>query len=658
MEQQTGADEVSALRQSALPTKKDECAVTKRAVLLGILGCLLISFGEPMGVGVVHGSPLAADYSTGWAVFLFFILCVINWAFSRKGSRWRLAPGELVVIYAMTVVACALPSWGFVMNLIAMLAGSRYFADPSNKWNELLIPNIAPHLPLRDYDAARFFYEGLPSGRGIPWGAWTDPLLWWFVFALVMFGTQLCLMVVLRRQWVQHERLVFPLTQLPQAMAEAVGGESRGGFFTTPWMWCGFALPFLFHSARALHTYYPLVPLIRLGTSITMPRWSGYLSIMLLFEVVGLSYLLSTDVALSMWFFPLVGTAQVSMFRIMGWNVEPPDIYSDPGTPPVAAQGLGAMTALVVISLWRSRGHLRQIIVGRGGDTPSARILAWERICLGLASAGTVLSAAWLAAAGIPPIAVVAFLLFTLIIFLGLARVVCQAGLAYGRPPVTPVAATWHVLGRRWIDKRGLVGLGLQYSWAGDVRTMVLASAANGLKLGTELRVTSRALSIAMASALPVTLCATAFAFLRLAYTHRALSMGGWHVNGLSQANLGWVMNAINQPSGVQWHRIGYALVGAATYSLLSFVYERVLWWPLHPAGLTLGLAGPFAWVWFSVFLAWLAKVLVLRYGGATFYERTRPFFLGLVLGSFTTAGLWLMIDALTGMRGNVFTLG
>ena len=34
-----------------------------------------------------------------------------------------------------------------------------------------------------------------------------------------------------------------------------------------------------------------------------------------------------------------------------------------------------------------------------------------------------------------------------------------------------------------------------------------------------------------------------------------------------------------------------------------------------------------------------------------------QPFFLGLTLGGFTTAGFWLIIDFFTGMHGNVFTL-
>jgi len=56
----------------------------------------------------------------------------------------------------------------------------------------------------------------------------------------------------------------------------------------------------------------------------------------------------------------------------------------------------------------------------------------------------------------------------------------------------------------------------------------------------------------------------------------------------------------------------------------------------------------------FSVFLAWLAKTFILKYGGPSLFQRARPFFMGLILGQFVVAGLWLIIDYLGGMTDNV----
>ena len=48
--------------------------------------------------------------------------------------------------------------------------------------------------------------------------------------------------------------------------------------------------------------------------------------------------------------------------------------------------------------------------------------------------------------------------------------------------------------------------------------------------------------------------------------------------------------------------------------------------------------------------MGWLAKSSILRYGGATTYRRFRPFFLGLILGEFTTGIVWALLSGLLGL--------
>jgi len=87
--------------------------VTKRALLLGSVFSFLIGVGEPFSVLLIRGSPMCADYSTGGALFIFFILTfslfLINLFLKKKEIGFK--PAELVTIYIMMIVSCAIPSW-------------------------------------------------------------------------------------------------------------------------------------------------------------------------------------------------------------------------------------------------------------------------------------------------------------------------------------------------------------------------------------------------------------------------------------------------------------------------------------------------------------------------------------------------------------------
>ena len=83
----------------------------------------------------------------------------------------------------------------------------------------------------------------------------------------------------------------------------------------------------------------------------------------------------------------------------------------------------------------------------------------------------------------------------------------------------------------------------------------------------------------------------------------------------------------------------------------LMAAQHRFLWWPFHSLGFPISCV--FGSMWFSVFVAWLIKSTVLKYGGLTLLNRLKPFFLGLVLGEAVAAGTWILIDYVIGMQNN-----
>ena len=62
--------------------------------------------------------------------------------------------------------------------------------------------------------------------------------------------------------------------------------------------------------------------------------------------------------------------------------------------------------------------------------------------------------------------------------------------------------------------------------------------------------------------------------------------------------------------------------------------------WPIHPVGFTIARGVAIDGAFFTIFLAWLVKAILLRLGGIGLYRQTQPFFLGMLVGF--SAGLTL----------------
>ena len=74
---------------------------------------------------------------------------------------------------------------------------------------------------------------------------------------------------------------------------------------------------------------------------------------------------------------------------------------------------------------------------------------------------------------------------------------------------------------------------------------------------------------------------------------------------------------------------------------VLAVMRMRFAWWPFHPVGYAVSGSWSMDQLWFPMFVSWLIKRTILRYGGAGSYRRAVPFFVGLVLGEFVVGCYW-----------------
>ncbi|MDA0337982.1 MAG: hypothetical protein O2782_22665, partial [bacterium] len=191
-------------------------AVTYRSLLCGALLSIALGVAAPYENLLISGSPMHFDYSSPGAVFFFLLfLLIVNPVVALLRWRWRFSAAELATVYIMAAVACTLPTEGLIAKLLPRISSGGYFSTPENGWAEQILPFVPEWMRVTDPQAIKWFYEGLPTGTPLPWGAWVAPLLMWVPMLLAAYGAMVCLMVLVRRQWIEHERLTFPLVQVP-----------------------------------------------------------------------------------------------------------------------------------------------------------------------------------------------------------------------------------------------------------------------------------------------------------------------------------------------------------------------------------------------------------------------------------------------------------
>ena len=632
--------------------------VTFLSLLVGSLFVFCIAAGAPYANMVLRGSYMALDFSNAGAIFLFFFFMLLVPAILRH-FRLKFHDHELVVIYIMALVGSSIATLGLTENFLPIISGGLYYANSENAWAEQIHPYTHRWMFPQDWEAVKYFYEGLPTGYPIPWSAWIKPLLCWLPAILALYFAMICTTVILRRQWIQHERLIFPLVQLPLAILEEGEQTSRyKPFFKNPIMWTGFAIPFTVGSMRALHNYHNFIPDINLVASFPFFRQTTEVTIALSFPMVGFSYFVNLDIALGIWLFNLIARIEEGCLNMLGVSSTEVLDFSGP-SPLVAHQGMGAIIVLVIFGFWMGRRHFAQVFrkafQGDESIDDSDEILSYRVAVLGLLVSNLFIGW-WLLEAGMAFWVVPIYLFALFLLCIGVSRVVSEGGVASTRTPLIPTAFVTSGLGSSTLGPQNLTVLGMTYVWATSLRNLLMASCANGLKLAEEyLPGSKHALFWAMLLAIVVSLVSSIWAVLYLSYSYGGINLNGWFFgpSGMPVYPFNFVSRELNSLDGPDIGGWLATAAGGSIMALLMVARQYLTWWPLHPLGFAISTNAMTNYIWFSVFLAWLIKGLVLKYGGPALFQRTRPFFMGLIAGQFSCAGIWLLIDYFTGMTDN-----
>ncbi|MBT5714169.1 hypothetical protein HOI71_24185, partial [Candidatus Poribacteria bacterium] len=157
-----------------------------------------------------------------------------------------------------------------------------------------------------------------------------------------------------------------------------------------------------------------------------------------------------------------------------------------------------------------------------------------------------------------------------------------------------------------------------------------------------------------MVGAIVACFVASAVTMLYLSYRYGGINGNSWFFGGGARAPYDYAVSKILNPEGPNVAGWIFKGIGAGAMGLLMLLRTRFLWFPFHPIGFAIGPIWIMDHIWVTVFLAWALKLSILRWGGVRLYGAARPFFLGLILGQFTCNGSWLIVDAITGAKGNL----
>lgn len=577
--------------------------------------------------------------------------------FSRK---WQLSPADLLTIYCMVLVAAMVSSHGIVEKFIPQLVAAHYFADDSNNWHRLYDLNLNPWLvPYNPAVAGHQavvdqFYTGVHRGAPIPWAHWLIPVANWGLLIGLVVAAFLCLTTLLRRQWVDGEKLSFPLAQLPIEIAN----EDSTPQVSRRLLIFGAAIPAAIYTVNGIHQVVPSLPeiplIVPLNVYFQQPPWSevGWCPMMFSFAAIGFFFLLPTDISLSIWFFFVLQRVQEAV--AVNYDMSMPSMPIYPPRLFIGYETIGAYLVLTGYLFWSARAHLKSVwlaAIGKREVDDLSEAMSYRTAFWGLLAC-VVGSAVWLWVMGMSLwLAFFEIVVFIFVIAIVMARSTAEGGMLMTETTFRPIDlyrmfGSVHALGPKNLALLAMVDNILLR----DQRGLLLTGFLDSAKISDAARISRRSLTKSIVGAVAVAFVAAVSLNIFVSYHLGAERLDPYLTNIQPQFTLSdyatyFKPGQSDFPASDNWQMPVFCLAGAVATLALTILRANIYWWPLHPLGLALSGSWAAVEFWFPCLIAWITKSAVVHYGGMSAYIRIRPLFLGLILGECVMAAIFALLN-------------
>ncbi len=682
--------------------------VTLRACLIsGLITCLLACFLPGIAFGL-----------KGWGggqaylrVIVVLPALLAGLAFAAAGKFLpRVGMMASKVFFASLLVG--LSTFVTAVFIVGLLPSLYYYATPENDM-ALIFPGVPEHLvpfsPDRnahDRDRMEFFYRGLPeSTQGVPWynrsvpdeppeagadlgavldqpfeGAsflskrlprsfegrkaawqsWAKPFFWWMALLALVYAAQFCMAGILRKQWVENEKLMFPHAE---AVADAVSAP-RKGLFRSKLFWIGAGVCVFIYALEGLHHYSPAFPRVELFGSplhqlslaevFSQHPWSALKKILSVQPyIICIAFLLTAELSFSVWFFAIIdnvvrlGCAYARLPR--AWNNAVNSYWINSGSDQT-----GAVIVLVVFLVWISRRELLRILKRAlyGAEPVDSDEFVPYRVCVFGFFASTLGILAWCVYARMNLFISAFFFVVFYLILVYTSRLLSELGLVTASTKYfTPHLLFIKLFGYNKETMLNTFAVNT-FVWAPIISagTHTCPVVLTSFKLTGSAKRGKKTFALYLFILAVLTAAIFFWGAVRYAYVHGALNTTREDYYSSTK----WIFEntfirdivAKDRAHAPDPTEITAMFMGAGVMTFLLVMRRLFYWWPLHPLGyVALSIDG----IWFSFLLGWLAKRTILKYGGGSALPRATEFFLGLFVGQFFMAGFWFVVGCIKG---------
>ena len=577
-------------------------------------------------------------------IFIIFWLLLIGYLLHKLSPRLGISQQELLTVHFMLCIVSCLCSWDMLQILMPIMSYPFQFATPENDWRNLFWRNIPEWLTVSDPKTLLGYYEGdssLYTARHLK--AWFTPVAAWSSFIFVLMLVLLCINTLLRIQWTEHERLSYPLTQLPLEMT-----NPRLRFFRNRLMWIGFSIAALISIVNLIHSIYPLIPYI----PVKRQGIGGGIRVSFYPFVIGMSFMMPRDLLFSCWVFFWLYKIELMVGDMMGWQ-------NLPRFPYAAEQGFGVYMGLLIFALWIGRSHFIGL-VRHIFTASSSRFQLDDRrepMPYRLAVIGIVFGLIFLTVfsykAGMSLWVIPIFFGIYLLLSIMITRLRAELGfIVHGhgyRPGIDPHTMIVTGFGTWQLTTNTLTVFSMYMFFNRAYWVNPMPESLEAFKMSERRNINLRHTSIAILLATAIGLVVS-FWFLLDAFYRHGHDSAHFHPHSLWYGRMayGQLENWLNYPREADGPALAFMAGGFGLTAVLMFLRTRFLWWPLHPLGYVTADSWGMFNLWSCIFVAWVIKTVILRYGGLGSYRRAVPFFLGVALGDYIVGFIWSILSIVT----------